>query len=556
MTVTSTITRKDYTLDGVVLIYPYDFKIFSATDLEVKKLSLAGIETTLTLTTDYSVTGAGTENGGNVVLVSAGTSGETLVIRRNIPLTQLTSFRNQRDFFAERHEEAYDRATMQIQQTAEETVRAVKVPVSFVGDATVVNLIPGYALGINALGTGVECVPNTGADQTALLADQVSATRGAGMVGYGSGVAYPAGTIGDALASIPSAYVTYAADQAQTYRAFTAGGTAPAFTLTPSPAVTALAEPMGFEVKFAANGTAGSNTLNVSGLGAVALKQYDSTGALVDGVVKSGQIAKVHYNGTYWVILNPLPSAGGGNAGYSDFKASCTGASAVITMTAARVTVRNAAGASIELSNVSKTLAMTATGAGGLDTGSRAASTWYYFYFIYNPTTGVSNALASLSANSPTLPSGYTYFRRMGALRTDATANKYPLRMAWSDSNAEYRPYNTGSNLTGFPLIQSGVLGTTGSTPTMTAVSVTDFFPPVSNQIQMLHGNNYGSNNTDQISIESGSDGSLVVSSANGGGKRMLRINYVSSIGVAAEANTLVHAVGWVDNGGPIYVEA
>ena len=386
----------------------------------------------------------------------------------------------------------------------------------------------------------------------------LAAVGGAGLVGYDEDEVYPDGTVGHAISSIPSAYVTYAADQAQTYRAFTAGGTAPAFTLTPSPAVTSLAEPMGFEVKFAANGTAGSNTLNVSGLGAVALKQYDSTGALVDGVIKSGQIAKVHYNGTYWVILNSLPSAGGGNAGYSDFKASCTGASAVITMTAARVTVRNASGSSVELSNVSETLTTTSTGAGGMDVAdSLAASTWYYFYLIYNPATGDTSSLASLSASSPTLPSGYTHYRRMGALRTDATANKYPLRMAWSDSNAEYRPYNTGSNLTDFPLIQSGVLGTTGSTPTMTAVSVTDFFPPVSNQIQMLHGNNYGSDNTDQISIESGSDGSFVVSSANGGGgKRMLRINYVSSIGVAAEANTLVRAVGWVDNGGPIYVEA
>lgn len=391
----------------------------------------------------------------------------------------------------------------------------------------------------------------------ALLADATSASRGAGMIGYGSGVTYPAGTIGDALASIPSAYVTYAADQAQTYRAFTASGTAPAFTLAPSPAVTALAEPMEFEVKFSANGTVGSNTLNVSALGAVALKQYDSTGALVDGVVKSGQIAKVRYNGTYWVILNPLPSTGGGD-GYSDFTASCTGASSSITMTAARVTVRNAAGASIELSDVSETLNLATTGAGGLDTAdSLAASTWYYFYLIYNPATGDTSSLASLSASSPTLPSGYTHYRRMGALRTDATANKYPLRMAWSDSNAEYRPYNTGSNLTDWLTIQTGALGTVGGTPTFSAVSVTSFFPPTASRIRFLHGNEYGQSGSDQIGIESGTDGSYVLSCAEGGGgKRLVEINYIASIGVAAQSGTEVMAVGWVDNGGPIYVEA
>lgn len=202
MTVTSTLTRKDYTLDGVVLTYPYDFKIFSATDLEVKKLSLAGIETTLTLTTDYSVTGAGTENGGNVVLVSAGTSGETLVIRRNIPLTQPTSFRNQRDFFAERHEDAYDRATMQIQQQTEESNRAILLPVTFTGSTSIVDLIPGYALGIAADGLSVVCVPNTGADQTADLANYALSTRGAGLVGYAYAVAYGANTVGKAIKDV------------------------------------------------------------------------------------------------------------------------------------------------------------------------------------------------------------------------------------------------------------------------------------------------------------------------------------------------------------------
>lgn len=385
----------------------------------------------------------------------------------------------------------------------------------------------------------------------------LAAVGGAGLVGYDDDEVYPDGTVGHAISSIPSAYVTYAADQAQTYRAFAAAGTAPAFTLTPSPAVSALAEPMGFEVTFAANGTTGSNTLNVSGLGAVALKQYDSAGSLVDGVIKSGQIAKVHYNGTYWVILDPLPSTGGGGDGYSDFTASCTGASAAVTMTAARVTVRNAAGASVELSDVAETITMTNTGAGGMDAAeSLAASTWYYTYFIYNPTTGDVAALASLSANSPTLPTGYTYFRRMGALRTDATANKYPLRMAWSDDSAEYRPYNTGSNLTDWPTIQTGALGTVGGTPTFSAVAVTSFFPPTASRIRFLHGNEYGQSGSDQIGIESGTDGSYVLSCAEGGGgKRLVEINYIASIGVAAQSGTEVMAVGWVDHGGPIYVE-
>jgi hypothetical protein len=62
-------------------------------------------------------------------------------------------------------------------------------------------------------------------------------------------------------------------------------------------------------VTFSAAGTTGSNTLNVSGLGAKALMQYDLNGALVAAVITSGLIAVCQYNGTYWVVLDALPSS-------------------------------------------------------------------------------------------------------------------------------------------------------------------------------------------------------------------------------------------------------
>lgn len=64
------------------------------------------------------------------------------------------------------------------------------------------------------------------------------------------------------------------------------------------------------------------------------------------------------------------------------------------------------------------------TNQGGLDTGSKANSTWYYCYAIYNPTTLVSDFLFSASATSPTLPSGYTKSKLLPyALRTDSSGN-------------------------------------------------------------------------------------------------------------------------------------
>lgn len=63
------------------------------------------------------------------------------------------------------------------------------------------------------------------------------------------------------------------------------------------------------------------------------------------------------------------------------------------------------------------------SGIGMLDTGTKANSTWYHLFAIYNPTSNLAKPLASLSATSPTLPGGYTKKRRIGAVRTDSSGN-------------------------------------------------------------------------------------------------------------------------------------
>ena len=65
-------------------------------------------------------------------------------------------------------------------------------------------------------------------------------------------------------------------------------------------------------------------------------------------------------------------------------------------------------GSFVYATNVSVVINTTTTGANGLDTGSRAANTWYNIFLINNGTT--TAGLASLSATSPTLPTGYNYF--------------------------------------------------------------------------------------------------------------------------------------------------
>jgi len=60
---------------------------------------------------------------------------------------------------------------------------------------------------------------------------------------------------------------------------------------------------------------------------------------------------------------------------------------------------------------------ITSSGANGLDTGSPADNTWYYLFLIFNPTTNTVAGLLSTSQSSPTMPSGYTKKRWIGATR-------------------------------------------------------------------------------------------------------------------------------------------
>ena len=69
------------------------------------------------------------------------------------------------------------------------------------------------------------------------------------------------------------------------------------------------------------------------------------------------------------------------------------------------------------------TVDITSSGVNGLDTGSEAADTWYYIFMIYNPSSGLVRGLLSASATSPTMPSGYTKKRLVGAVRNDGSSN-------------------------------------------------------------------------------------------------------------------------------------
>lgn len=133
MTVSTEVDHNDYTGNGVTTSFPYTFRIFKKSDLVVQVVDLNENITELILDTDYTVTGAGGYTGGNVVLSAPLANGYQISISRELPVTQETDLRNQGKFFAEVHENAFDKLTMLIQQTFSRFSLALRKP-SFIAN--------------------------------------------------------------------------------------------------------------------------------------------------------------------------------------------------------------------------------------------------------------------------------------------------------------------------------------------------------------------------------------------------------------------------------------
>ena len=103
---------------------------------------------------------------------------------------------------------------------------------------------------------------------------------------------------------------------------------------------------------------------------------------------------------------------------------STAGASSTMSVAAGQA-VDSTSAVAMTLAATSKTTSAWASGSGngGIDTGAIAASTWYYWYVIFNPTTLAVDVIFSLSSSAPTLPSGYTKYRYIGAGLTDASSH-------------------------------------------------------------------------------------------------------------------------------------
>ena len=128
MTISSTVNRVSYSGNGSTTAFSFGYLFFSNADLKViLVVDSTGVETTKTITTHYTITGAGDASGGTVTMGTAPASGETLVIIREVNLTQGLDLVENDAFPSDLVEQELDRATMMAQQLNTELARSVKL---------------------------------------------------------------------------------------------------------------------------------------------------------------------------------------------------------------------------------------------------------------------------------------------------------------------------------------------------------------------------------------------------------------------------------------------
>jgi hypothetical protein len=125
MTVTNTTARNQYIATADQTEFAYTFEVYDKDDLVVLKNS-----TTLSEGSNYTVSGVGNDNGGNITLAVGATAGDIITIYRDMALNRTTDYQNSGDFLASEVNEDFDRLWLAIQQNATSDSRSVKKPVT------------------------------------------------------------------------------------------------------------------------------------------------------------------------------------------------------------------------------------------------------------------------------------------------------------------------------------------------------------------------------------------------------------------------------------------
>lgn len=230
---------------------------------------------------------------------------------------------------------------------------------------------------------------------------------------------------------------------------------------------------------------------------------YNATSLVLPGgtnvLTNGGDFMTIVYIGSgnwrvssYTKLVNPTTPAT--LPGVSNFKAVNDGtlpnSKMNLSWNQAVLTNSNGGGKYASAGSVSVNLAV--SGLDGLDTGVVAASTWYNLYLIASDGSTI-HSLASLSSTSPTLPAGYLYYARVGAVQTDGSSNLYRYQLLGSQASYVITP---ATNTASFPFTTASG-GSVWSSWTVSANAACA--PPTASSVSISFGVTNGLTGTEAV---------------------------------------------------------
>jgi len=482
MTISTTISKVVLPGTGAQTSFAYPFLIPALGDEQVIYTDGNGNSTILT-ESQYTITGIGSSTGGTVTYTISGAAiaiGTSLTIARNVPYVQSYSFNNQGYFLPSVIESAFDYVTMALQQIENSSVYAFSAPTSDANPPLPLPSASARALKYAAFdgnGNMIAALPASAtAPVSAAMQPVVAAATTAAAVSL-LGINTTNGGFGSST-SIAVASTVDLGTSATHNVLLTGSGTIASFGSSAS----AAAPDYQFQVSAA---TTFVNSANLICPGGVNLS--GAAGDIGIAVYQGSGIWRLNAyfpaSGNSPVAPNITPSTGLPAATGLVIKNN-SGSNTVLAVTAAFVQIPNSSFVNIIRQNISVTVNTANLGAGGLDAGTVAASTWYYVWLIDNGAT--TSAIMSLSATTPTLPSGYTYSMRIGAVYTNASKQLLQTLQVGNRTQYVVAASTTVPNL---PVI----ISTTTNNTSYVAFSLATFVPPTAVRATfVLTGDNVG----------------------------------------------------------------
>lgn len=185
MTVAVSTRKNKHVGNNTTDTYAYSFRIDDEAELVVQEIVRAtNVVSTLTLNSDYTVTGVASDSGGTVVLTAGNlASANDLLIYAATDIEQVTSIRNQSTFYGRIHEAFFDRITRIVQELNTKLTRSIKLEAHISGISGDIEGTPtaDYYIGLNGSADGFEYkAPPTNGSNGADGADGSVWTSGAG----------------------------------------------------------------------------------------------------------------------------------------------------------------------------------------------------------------------------------------------------------------------------------------------------------------------------------------------------------------------------------------